>query len=210
MKGKNWREYEPPKRRRRRRRKGGLLRKLCFVLMLFLVGYVGFLVYYNFGKPYTVALDAGHGGADVGAEGVIQEVALTEQTVAALQTLLEEDGRFRVVLSRKAGEGATVTERNHKFRRRHPDVMLSVHGNASDSSSANGFECYPSPPGCENHEESLAFAACLAQEMQNKVRDTVQTMTGLKVKEVNIYVQGISFDHLETVEDSAENKETEV
>ena len=50
----------------------------------------------------------------------------------------------------------------------------------------------------------------LAQEMQNKVRDTVQTMTGLKVKEVNIYVQGISFDHLETVEDSAENKETEV
>ena len=50
----------------------------------------------------------------------------------------------------------------------------------------------------------------LAQEMQNKVRDTVQTMTGLKVKEVNIYVQGISFAHLETVEDSAENKETEV
>ena len=167
MKGKNWREYEPPKRRRRRRRKGGLLRKLRFAVVLFLVGYVGFLVYYNFGKPYTVALDAGHGGADVGAEGVIQEVALTEQTVAALQTLLEEDGRFRVVLSRKAGEGATVTERNHKFRRRHPDFMLSVHGNASDSSSANGFECYPSPPGYENHEESLAFAACLAQEMQN-------------------------------------------
>ena len=126
MKGKNWREYEPPKRRRRRRRKGGLLRKLCFALVLFLVGYVGFLVYYNFGKPYTVALDAGHGGADVGAEGVIQEVALTEQTVAELQTLLEEDGRFRVVLSRKAGEGATVTERNHKFRRRHPDLMLSM------------------------------------------------------------------------------------
>lgn len=151
----------------RRRRKGGLLRKLCFALVLFLVGYVGFLVYYNFGKPYTVALDAGHGGADVGAEGVIQEVALTEQTVAELQTLLEEDGRFRVVLSRKAGEGATVTERNHKFRRRHPDLMLSVHGNASDSSSANGFECYPSPPGYENYEESLAFATCLAQEMQN-------------------------------------------
>ena len=108
MKGKNWREYEPPKRRRRRRRKGGLLRKLRFAVVLFLVGYVGFLVYYNFGKPYTVALDAGHGGADVGAEGVIQEVALTEQTVAALQTLLEEDGRFRVVLSRKAGESVTI------------------------------------------------------------------------------------------------------
>lgn len=165
MKGKNWREYEPQKHRRRRRR-GGLLRRLCPVLILFLIGYVGFLVYYNLGKPYTVALDAGHGGADVGAEGVIQEVALTERTVSELQTLLEEDGRFRVVLSRKAGEGASVTERNYKFQHKNPDLVLSVHGNASDSSSANGFECYPSPPGYENHEESLAFAALLAEEMQ--------------------------------------------
>ena len=36
MKGKNWREYEPPKPRRRRRRKGGLLRKLRFAVVLFL------------------------------------------------------------------------------------------------------------------------------------------------------------------------------
>jgi len=49
----------------------------------------------------------------------------------------------------------------------------------------------------------------LALEIQNEVRDTVQTMTGLKVKEVNIYVQGISFEHVETV-DETENEETEV
>ncbi len=49
----------------------------------------------------------------------------------------------------------------------------------------------------------------LALEIQNEVRDTVQTMTGLKVKEVNIYVQGISFEHVEAV-DETENEETEV
>ena len=88
MKGKNWREYEPPKRRRRRRRKGGLLRKLCFALVLFLVGYVGFLVYYNFGKPYTVALDAGHGGADVGAEGVSMATQATAAVPMVLSAIL--------------------------------------------------------------------------------------------------------------------------
>lgn len=165
MKRKNWRECAP--QRHRRRRRGGLLRRLTFGVLLFLIGYAGFLAYAAFAKPYTVALDAGHGGADVGAEGIIQEVELTERTVSELQTLLREDGRFRVVLSRKAGEDATVTERNRKFRRVHPDLVLSIHGNASESSNADGFECYPSPPGYENHEQSLAFAMLLAQEMQS-------------------------------------------
>ena len=45
----------------------------------------------------------------------------------------------------------------------------------------------------------------LALEIQNRVRDTIQTMTGLKVKEVNIYVQGISFERVtEPVEDTNE------
>lgn len=185
MKGKNWREFEPQKRQRqprttgeqraRRRRKGGLLKKLKRAVLLFAIGYFGFMAYYTFSKPYTIALDAGHGGVDVGAEGVIQEVELTERTVAELQTLLEEDGRFRVILSRKAGEGASVTERNKKFQKWHPDLVLSIHGNANDDSSAKGFECYPSPPGYENHETSLAFAELLSAEMQTvgaKLRGT--------------------------------------
>ena len=46
----------------------------------------------------------------------------------------------------------------------------------------------------------------LALDIQNEVRDTVQTMTGLKVKEVNIYVQGISFEHNEVPDTIPENK----
>ncbi len=50
----------------------------------------------------------------------------------------------------------------------------------------------------------------LALEIQNQVRDSIQTMTGLKVKEVNIYVQGVTFDHTEPAEEIEEKKETEV
>lgn len=174
MKGKNWRDYEPEKqqrmaearqRRKKRKRKGGLMKKLKLAVILFLIGYVGFMVYYTFSKPYTIALDAGHGGVDIGAEGIINEVELTERTVAELEALLKEDGRFRIILSREAGEGVDITERNQKFRKKHPDLMLSIHGNASDSKGARGFECYPSPPGYENHEISFAFAELLAEEM---------------------------------------------
>ena len=176
MKGKNWREYEPEKQKRmaetrqrrkiRKRRKGGLMKKLKLAVILFVLGYVGFMVYFTFSKPYAIALDPGHGGWDVGAEGMIQEVELTERTVSELETLLEADGRFRIIRSRKDGEGMEISERNEKFRKKHPALMLSVHGNANDVQSANGFECYPSPPGHENHEESLVFAQMLAEEMQ--------------------------------------------
>ena len=173
MKGKNWRDFEPEKKKRttevhhrRRKRKGGLVKKLKRAVILFIIGYVGFMVYYTWHKPYSIALDPGHGGWDVGAEGVIQEVELTERTVKELEVLLEEDGRFRIIRSRKDGEGMEISERNAKFQKKHPDLMLSVHGNANDEARAYGFECYPSPPGHENHEKSLAFAQMLAEEMQ--------------------------------------------
>lgn len=175
MKGKNWREYEPQKRgktgrqegrRRKKKRRGGLLRRILAAVVLFAIGYCGFLLYYGAGKPYTVALDAGHGGGDVGAEGVIQEVALTERTVAELKELLEADGRFHIILSRKEGEGKSIAGRNEKLRKREPDVLLSIHGNASDDPGAGGFECYPSPPGYDNHDTSMAFARLIAGEFQ--------------------------------------------
>lgn len=181
MKGKNWREYAPEKKRRkrttggrrrtpakrRRKRKGGLVRKCGKGIALFFTGYLVFMGYFMLTRPYTIALDAGHGGTDCGAEGVIQEVTLTERTTAELKDLLEQDGRFRIILSREAGEGKSISERNRKVRRYKPDVMLSIHGNADDSTSAHGFEAYPSPPGYENHEESLALALLLAEEMQS-------------------------------------------
>ena len=65
MKGKNWRDFTPEKqlrmeqacqRRKKRKRKGGLVKKLKLAVLLFALGYVGFMVYYTFSKPYTIAV----------------------------------------------------------------------------------------------------------------------------------------------------------
>lgn len=138
-------------------------KKLRLALIFLAIALV-FIFIKNRGK-YTIALDPGHGGSDMGAIGVITEVELTEKTTAYLEKMLKEDGRFRVVLSRKYGKGEDINQRNKKLRKSRPDVVLSIHGNADPRGTGTGFECYPSPPGRKNYEESYRFAEMIGEEM---------------------------------------------
>ena len=47
--------------------------------------------------PYRVAVDAGHGGSDPGARGVVEEKEMTAATSAALLGWLEADPNFHSV-----------------------------------------------------------------------------------------------------------------
>lgn len=117
------------------------------------------------GPPWTIAVDAGHGGSDVGAEGLIREVELTEKTAAYLCALLEADPDFDPVLVREAGVGATVSERVKRINKSRADVMLSIHGNSDNTGEATGFECFPAPPGRRYHYQSFFLADLIAAEM---------------------------------------------
>lgn len=117
--------------------------------------------------PYVVALDAGHGGTDVGAVGAVQEVQLTEQTVSALWAWLEKDPNFTPVLCRENGQAATSTQRAQRAADANASLLLSVHGNSDPTSDASGFECYAQPPGRTYHTDSLRFAAALTAAMDS-------------------------------------------
>lgn len=118
--------------------------------------------------PYTIAVDAGHGGIDPGATGVIVERDMTAATAQALIQLLEKDENFLPVETRESYDTtATPIERAEYANRQNPDLLLSIHGNSSpDSTEASGFECYPVTPGRTWHAESLSFAQKLASEME--------------------------------------------
>lgn len=117
------------------------------------------------GPPYVIALDAGHGGEDLGAIGFIEEVQITETTVSKLNELLANDPNYKTVLCRKPGEAATIAERVKHADKKSSVLLLSVHANADTAGTATGFECYPAPPGRKWHEESLYFGNLLAEEM---------------------------------------------
>lgn len=151
-------------RRRKRRRRGRRIALTLFAVgLLCLVG--GLALRSLLPRHYVVALDAGHGGSDPGANGIVAETALTETTVRYLEELLAADENYTPVLCRQYGEGKDVNARAAAARRRSADLLLSVHGNSEQSGQAQGFECYPLPPGRGRHEDSLRFAGLLVEEM---------------------------------------------
>ena len=52
--------------------------------------------------PYRVCIDAGHGGSDPGARGVVEEKEMTAQTSEALLALLEADPNYIPLRSRES------------------------------------------------------------------------------------------------------------
>ncbi|MGI5894016.1 MAG: N-acetylmuramoyl-L-alanine amidase family protein [Candidatus Merdivicinus sp.] len=138
-----------------------------FVLMLIIAVAAGCAHYFlGWGESrIAIALDAGHGGNDPGAAGLIQETELTENTVRYLEEYLREDDNYRVILCREYGEGEDLNARWMKSIVQGADLLLCVHGNSSDDPSARGFEVYPSLPDQKYHAESVQFAQLIAEEV---------------------------------------------
>ena len=119
--------------------------------------------------PYRVAIDAGHGGSDPGARGVVEEKQVTAATAAALLQWLEEDPNYIPLQTRESFDAtATPAQRAAAASAQSPQLLLSIHGNsAANGSTATGFECYPAVPGRTWHQESFYFARLLAGGMQS-------------------------------------------
>ena len=117
--------------------------------------------------PYRVVVDAGHGGTDPGARGVVEEKAMTAATASALVEWLDRDPNFIPLQTRNSYEDtATPAQRAAAANAQAPQLLLSVHGNsAANGSTAAGFECYPAVPGRTWHQESFYFAQQLASGM---------------------------------------------
>lgn len=92
--------------------------------------------------PYRVAIDAGHGGNDPGARGVVEEKDMTAATASVLLAWLEQDPNYIPLRTRDAfDQTATPAERAAAANAQAPQLLLSIHGNsAANGSSAAGFE----------------------------------------------------------------------
>lgn len=77
----------------------------------------------------TVVLDAGHGGIDPGATGIdgLHEKHITLDMAMRVGALLEETGRYRVVLTRDRDVYLRLGERVAIARREAADLFVSLH-----------------------------------------------------------------------------------
>ncbi len=107
---------------------------------------------------YVVAIDAGHGGSDTGARGLVDEVEVIQPTTDALMALLEADPAYTPVLIHSPEEQPKPQQRAEAAAEAGAQLFLSLHANKDTHASSHGFECYAVPPGRPWHDESLALA----------------------------------------------------
>lgn len=99
--------------------------------------------------PFTVVVDAGHGGMHTGGKGDsgLMEKNVNLDVARRLQARLEAAGA-RVIMTR-TGDTAFSSDINEDLRHRFtvsnravPDLFLSIHSNWSENGSARGFEVF--------------------------------------------------------------------
>lgn len=94
-------------------------------------------------RGLTVAVDAGHGGTNVGATGSsgAKEKDLTLAIAQKLRRELEQAGA-RVLMTRETDVTVENTDRILLLRQRNPDLLISIHVNSSGSATVQGTSTY--------------------------------------------------------------------
>jgi N-acetylmuramoyl-L-alanine amidase len=115
------------------------------------------------GASFVVALDAGHGGSNLGAvaDGGLLEKDVTLALARRVGARLERAGDVRVVMCRDRDVLVPIRARSRCAAAAGADLFLSLHANATPPGvapgSQRGFEIYVLPP--EDVEDDATLAA---------------------------------------------------
>ena len=92
----------------------------------------------------SVAIDAGHGGDDVGAKGTggVQEKDVTLAVSRRLRALLESRLGVRVIMTRDDDQPLSVENRSALANNNKADLFVSLHANASFRPEVSGATSY--------------------------------------------------------------------
>jgi N-acetylmuramoyl-L-alanine amidase len=96
-------------------------------------------------QKLRIAIDAGHGGTNVGAEGNTSHVNEKDYTLLfakALQKFLKAKGVKDVIMTRTADTTFGNTDRVLWLQQQHPDLLVSLHLNSSDNTEISGSSTY--------------------------------------------------------------------
>ena len=127
----------------------------------------GFLAFTSIDKK-VIAIDAGHGGYDAGADILgIEEKTITE---AVAQKIKEQnkDSNIEIVLIRDGDTSMDLRERTNIINKLKPDLVISLHVNGNRNAIANGVDAYISSKNKTFNEQSRE----IAENLVNKITET--------------------------------------
>ncbi len=95
-------------------------------------------------KNLTIAIDAGHGGSNIGATGITTNIKEKDYTLLIAKEL-EKNLRLKkakVVMTRVNDTTLSMPERINFLKQQNPDLLISIHLNSSDRDTVNGVSTY--------------------------------------------------------------------
>jgi N-acetylmuramoyl-L-alanine amidase len=94
-------------------------------------------------RDKVIVIDAGHGGDDPGAVGYrnYREKVVVLRIAKELRRVLKSRG-YRVYMTRDSDKFIKLSNRTKYAKRKHADIFVSIHANASPKKKAHGVECY--------------------------------------------------------------------
>jgi N-acetylmuramoyl-L-alanine amidase len=112
------------------------------LLFLFLFAFLSFLTYSQ-SSVFRVALDAGHGAHDFGANysGRVEK-NINLAIVLKVGKLLEQNPKIDVIYTRKTDVFIDLIERANIANRADATIFVSIHCNANKNTAASGTETY--------------------------------------------------------------------
>ena len=134
-----------------------------------------------------IAVDAGHGGADpgmIGYEG-IEEKGINLQIAMRLKKLLEDTGKYRVIMTREKDEGLYDADAANKkvqdMQRRialldkeSPVLTVSIHQNSYQDPEVRGPQVF--------YYESSVQGKALAEAVQSSLNEKLEVERPRKIK----------------------------
>jgi len=119
--------------------------KVEFMKRIYLLLYIIVIPFHLAAKPFTLVIDAGHGGKDPGAVGAISnEKDINLKVALALGKLVQENIQdVKVVYTRKSDVFVELDQRANIANQNKADLFISIHTNASGTNkTVKGTETY--------------------------------------------------------------------
>ncbi len=95
-------------------------------------------------KKLLVAIDAGHGGSNIGATGVTSNVNEKEYTLKIAQEVEKylKKKKVHVFMTREEDKDLSMIDRTLMLRQQDPDILISIHLNSSGNENVKGVSTY--------------------------------------------------------------------
>jgi N-acetylmuramoyl-L-alanine amidase len=96
------------------------------------------------GRPFTVVIDAGHGGRDPGAigRGGTMEKDIVLSVARKLKAQIERTSDMRAVMTRDSDELVPLRRRLEIAHEKKGDIFVSIHADASNNTRLDGSSVY--------------------------------------------------------------------